>query len=54
MELLVKRHHEVEEVHRVEVELIAEADVRAQGGCIRFRRDLTEDTKDLSPRVVFR
>ena len=32
MELLVKRHHEVEEVHRVEVEGLAEIVARVLAG----------------------
>src|SRR3990172_6161227 len=51
-ELLVDRDHEVEDVHRVEVELVAEVDVPLDLRRVGLQRDLAQHAEDGGPDLV--
>src|SRR3972149_11561979 len=49
---LVEADDEVEDVHRIEIDLIAEGNVGLDGGEINLRRDLAEHAENCRPDLV--
>ena len=50
---LVERHDKVHEIHRVEIERLAQIFIARQGGEIGLRRDAAKDVVDHGPGVGF-
>ena len=51
---LAEFHDDVEEVHRIELQLVAKADVGLQIAQILIRRDVGDDFSDQLPAFFFR
>jgi hypothetical protein len=51
---LAKFHHDIEEIHRIELKLVAEANLRLDGRKIFVGRDIGNDVDDQLLAIIFR